>query len=120
MGVEVVLPTCELMRTAVKVSLRPRTSEPPSGQMPLFTEAKRTLTLNVFRSSASDKRMSVLATGPKEVLLVSQDKEQNVTLFFHTAASFQKGELLELDIRDVDTAEQFPPGGIRLTVGRDM
>jgi hypothetical protein len=39
-----------------------------------------------------------------------------------TALSFQRGELLELDIRDVTTSdsEQFPPGGIKLTVGRDM
>ena len=34
--------------------------------------------------------------------------------------SFKKGELLELDIRDRDTGEQFPPGGIKLTIGRDM
>ena len=27
---------------------------------------------------------------------------------------------LELDIRDVETTEQFPPGGIKLTAGRDM
>jgi len=46
--------------------------------------------------------------------------EQPVTLFFHSAQSFAKGELLELDIRDLDTGEQFPPGGIKLTVGRDM
>jgi hypothetical protein len=43
-----------------------------------------------------------------------------VTLFFHTALSFKSGELLELDIRDIETTEQFPPGGIKLTVGRDM
>ena len=29
-------------------------------------------------------------------------------------------ELLELDIRDVETMEQFPSGGIKLTVGRDI
>jgi hypothetical protein len=44
----------------------------------------------------------------------------HVTLFFHTALSFQRGELLDLDIRDVTTSEQFPPGGIKLAVGRDM
>ena len=33
---------------------------------------------------------------------------------------FKKDELLDLDIRDVSTSEQFPPGGIKLTVGRDM
>lgn len=41
-----------------------------------------------------------------------------MTLFFHSAARFQKNDLLELDIRDVETLEQFPPGGIKLTVGR--
>jgi hypothetical protein len=46
--------------------------------------------------------------------------EQSLTLFFQSTQSFQKGELLELDIRDVDTTEQFPPGGIKLTIGRDM
>jgi hypothetical protein len=44
----------------------------------------------------------------------------HVTLFFHTALSFQRGELLDLDIRDVTTSEQLPPGGIKLAVGRDM
>jgi hypothetical protein len=47
-------------------------------------------------------------------------EEQSVTLFFQTSQSFKKGELLELDIRDRDTGEQFPPGGIKLTIGRDM
>jgi len=56
----------------------------------------------------------------EEVRIEPKDKEQSVTLFFHTATTFQKGELLELDIRDVETTEQFPPGGIKLTVGRDM
>jgi hypothetical protein len=52
--------------------------------------------------------------------LEPKDGEQSATLFFHSAASFAQGELLELDIRDVDTGEQFPPGGIKLSVGRDM
>ena len=120
-GVEVVLPTFELMRTAVKVVIRPQLSATAaSGQMPLFTETGRTLALDVQRADATGQRASVLATGPKEVRLEPKDKEQAVTLFFHTAASFQKGELLDLDLRDVETTEQFPPGGIKLTVGRDM
>ena len=120
-GVEVVLPTFELMRTAVKVVIRPQLSATAaSGQMPLFTETGRTLALDVQRADATGQRASVLATGPKEVRLEPKDKEQAVTLFFHTAAAFQKGELLDLDLRDVDTTEQFPPGGIKLTVGRDM
>lgn len=115
--IEVVLPAYELMQTAAKVVLRPKT-EATKGQMSLFAETGRTLVLDVRR--ATGDRVSVLAAGSKEVRLEPKDREQSVTLFFHTAASFQKGELLDLDIRDIETAEQFPPGGIKLTVGRDM
>ena len=45
---------------------------------------------------------------------------KSVTLFFHSAQSFSTGEILHLDISDIETTEQFPPGGIKLTVGRDM
>ena len=116
-GVEVVLPAYELMRTVAKVLLRPK-SETTKGQMSLFAETGRTLVLDVLRTT--DDRASVLTAGPKEVRLEPNDKEQSVTLFFHTAVSFQKGEMLELDIRDIETTEQFPPGGIKLTAGRDM
>jgi hypothetical protein len=118
-GVEVVIPATELVRTAVKVILRPVLTPAPKGQLSLFAETGRTLTLDVRRVAGSDKA-SVLASGPKELRLEPQDKEQTVTLFFHTAASFNKGELLDLDIRDAETTEQFPSGGIKLTVGRDM
>ena len=120
-GVEVVLPTFELTRAAVKVLLRPRSPVTAAGsQMLLFTETGRRLSLDVLHTDVDGKRASVLATGPKEVRLEPTDSEQTVTLFFHTAASFRTGELLDLDIRDVATTEQFPPGGIKLTVGRDM
>ncbi len=120
-GVEVVLPTYELQRTAVKVSLRPvSASSPNASQMALFTESGRTLSLDVVRRTADGKIASVLPGTPKEVRLDTQGQGQSVTLFFHSAARFQTGELLELDIRDVETLEQFPPGGIKLTVGRDM
>lgn len=120
-GVEVVLPTYELQRTAVKVTLRPAAAPTSkAGQMNLFTESSRTLSLDVLRREAAGKTASVLAGKPKEVRLDAQGQEQNVTLFFHTAGRFQTGELLDLDIRDVETLEQFPPGGIKLTVGRDM
>lgn len=120
-GVEVVLPTYELQRTAVKVVLRPAsTLSSKSSQMALFTESSRTLALDVVRREADGKLASVLAGKPKEVRLEAQGEEQSATLFFHSAARFQAGELLELDIRDVETTEQFPPGGIKLTVGRDM
>ena len=119
--VEVVLPTFELTRAAVKVLLRPRSpATAASGQMLLFTETGRRLALDVLHTDMAGKRKSVLAAGPKEVRLEPKDSEQSVTLFFHTAASFRTGELLDLDIRDIETTEQFPPGGIKLTVGRDM
>jgi hypothetical protein len=120
-GVEVVLPAFELQRTAVKVTLRPTsaTTTAPE-QMPLFAATGRTLSLDVLRPGPDGKPVSVLAGKPKEVRLEAQGAEQSVTLFFHSSATFRKGELLELDIRDNETTEQFPPGGIKLTVGRDM
>jgi hypothetical protein len=119
MGVEVVLPVFELMRTALKVTLRPKAASGEK-QMTLFSESGRTLVIDVLQTGPDGKKKSVVDTGPKSVGIKPQDKEQNVTLFFHSAARFQKGELLDLDIRDEETAEQFPPGGIKLTVGRDM
>ena len=120
-GVEVVLPTYELQRAAVKVILRPASGiVSKTGQMALLTESGRTLSLDVVQRESDGKAMSILAGKPKEVRLDAQGQEQSVTLFFHTAARFRTGELLELDIRDVETFEQFPPGGIKLTVGRDM
>ena len=121
MGVEVVLPTFELTRTAVKVILRSQSTDVlTTGQMILFGAIGRTLTIDVLRTETTGERTSVLATGPKEVRLEPTDREQAVTLFFHTAASFQKEEQLDLEIRDVETTEQIPPGGIKLTVARDM
>ena len=119
-GVEVVVPTYELVRTAVNVILRPAPkSKSTPGQLALFKETGRTLVLDVRRTA--DPSCSVLATlKAKEVRLEPGDSEKSVTLFFHTAKSFEKGELLDLDIRDVDTGEQFPPGGIKLSAGRDM
>ena len=120
-GVDVVLPAFELARTAVKVLLRPQSKAVVAGgQMLLFTETGRTLALDVLRTDTAGKRTSILARGPREVRLEPTDTEQAVTLFFHTAASFQKGELLDLDIHDVETTEQLPHGGIKLTVGRNM
>src|SRR5207249_8189397 len=105
--------------TAVKVVLRPIAENVQKEQMALFSAAGRTLVLDVMRTEAHGRK-SVLASAPREIRLDPKEKEQTVTLFFHTAATFQKGELLDLDIRDVETGEQFPPGGITLTIGRDM
>jgi hypothetical protein len=119
-GIEVVLPAFELQRPAVKVTVRAALVSQQPAQMGLFTETGRTLSLDVVRRAGDGSAQSVLSGKPKEVRIEPKDKEQSVTLFFHTAATFQKGELLELDIRDVETTEQFPPGGIKLTAGRDM
>jgi hypothetical protein len=120
-GVEVVLPALELMQTAVKVVLSPVSTATETGtQLGLFAEMGRNLSLDVRRKDADGELRSVLAGKPKEVRLDGKNREQVVKLFFHSAASFAKGELLELDIRDVETLEQFPAGGITLTVGRDM
>ncbi|HEY2294761.1 MAG TPA: PglZ domain-containing protein [Thermoanaerobaculia bacterium] len=117
-GIEVVLPTYELMRTAVKVVVRPISQAPAQGQLQLFAETGRTLLVDVRRSGSG--RASVLDSGSKEIRLEPKEGEKSVTLFFRTAEAFEKGELLELEIRDVETGEPFPPGGIKLTVGRDM
>lgn len=120
-GIEVVLPTYELTRTAVKVVLRAKSAS-KTGELSFFTETKRTLALDVRRPAVGEGvGERVLATpAPKEVTVEPGPAENSVTLFFHSAQSFKKGELLELDIRDVDTGELFPPGGIKLTIGRDM
>ena len=121
-GVEVVLPTFELLRAAVKVTLRPALPDSATGaQMALFPATGRTLRLDVLRTDEKGTRVSVLAVGrPKEVRVDADAGEQNATLFFDSAQSFSAGELLDLDIRDVETTEQFPPGGVKLSVGRDL
>jgi hypothetical protein len=118
-GVEVSVASPELSRSAVKVVLRPKTQAGAS-QMRLFVEIGRNLLLDVLRT-ASGERKSVLASGrPKEVRIEGDSGDLTVNLFFHTAESFRRGDVLELDVRDADTLEQFPPGGIKLTAGRDM
>lgn len=119
-GIEVLVPPGELARSSVKVVLRPKV-EAGAGQMSLFVELGRTLHLDVLRATPSGERKSVLATGrPKDVRIEGNSGEVTVNLFFHTAESFRRGDVLELDVRDADTFEQLPPGGIKLTVGRDM
>jgi hypothetical protein len=124
-GVEVVVPAVELMRTAVKVILRPVSHQPAKGQMKLFVETGRTLALDVRRSGGT--RASVLSSGIQEIRLEPETEgqakdetsEKSVTLFFRTAEAFAKGEVLELEVRDVETGEVLQ-GGIKLTIGRDM
>jgi hypothetical protein len=119
-GIEVFVPPGELVRSSVKVVLRPKV-QAGAGQMSLFVELGRTLQLDVLRTASSGKGKSVLATGrPKDVRIEGNSGEVTVNLFFHTAELFRRGDVLELDVRDADTFEQLPPGGIKLTVGRDM
>jgi hypothetical protein len=120
-ALEVVLPTFELQRPAVKVTVRvaPRPAQ-KDAQLQIFPELGRMLSLEVLRKAPDGTATSMLAGKAKEIRVEPKDKEQSVTLFFDTALSFRKGEMLELDIRDVETTEQFPPGGIKLTIGRDM
>ena len=89
--VAVVLPTYELMRGAVKIILRPK-SQAKRGQIDLFTERGRRLSLDVLRVRKKDNAESVLASGrPKEVALEASEDEKSVTLFFHSAKSFETG-----------------------------
>jgi hypothetical protein len=121
--VEVILPTFKLIQSAVKIELRAKVKGGRDAhQMHLFVDAGRTLALDVLRTEESGKRRSVLATArPKEVRLDGvKNKEVSVRLFFNSSLSFQEGELLDLEIQDTETGEQFPPGGIKLTVGRNM
>jgi hypothetical protein len=120
-AIEVVLPTYELQRPAVKVTVRLAASPAQKEvQLPIFAESARVLSIDVLRRASDGSTTSVLAGKAKELRIDPKGEEQHVTLFFHTAKSFMKDELLELDIRDVETTEQFPPGGIKLTIGRDM
>jgi hypothetical protein len=119
-AIEVLVPPGELVRSSVKVVLRPKV-QAGVGQMSLFVELGRNLQLDVMRVVSSSERKSVLATGrPKDVRIEGNSGEVTVNLFFHTAESFRRGDVLELDVRDADTFEQLPPGGTKLTVGRDM
>ena len=75
----------------------------------------------MLSSSAPGDPKSVLATGkPKGLRIEADSGDVTVNLFFHTALTFRRGETLVLSVRDTDTLEQLPAGGIKLTVGRDM
>src|SRR5260221_4052718 len=121
-GVEVVIPTRDLTRSSVKVIIRPKLHpEIVSGQMGLFTEVGRTLLVDVLRRQQNGEHKSVLAIGkPKEVHIDSGAGEITLTLFFHSAESFREGETLQLEVRDADTLEQFPAGGNKLEIARDI
>ena len=120
-GVDVVVATTELTRAAVKVTLRPRLADStPSGQLVLATEVGRTLALDVSRIDEHGQQASVLAAGVKQVRLEPEAGEQSITLFFHSAQALRADDILGLDVRDAETGEQFPAGGLNLTVARDM
>ena len=117
-GVEVVLPTYELTRAAVKILLRPKAGgSAPTGELALFSDQPRDLQLDVSRTGEAG---SLLGGKPKSVRIEPGAGELAVTLFFDSKHTFKKGELLLLQIRDPETEEQFPPGGITLQIGRDF
>jgi len=121
--VEIVLPAYTLMQSLVKVTLRAKThQEKARPQMDLFGEIGRTLSIDVIQKDEKGERRSVLATGrPKKVKVdTAENQTVNVNLFFHSSLSFKEGDLLEIEIQDAETEEQFPPGGIKLTIGRNM
>lgn len=120
-GIDVMVPVADLTRASVRVILRskqPAEAEP--GQLALFHELGRTLRLDVLRLSEGSKKSVLASGGPKEVSIEQGGAEIPVTLFFNSAESFRKGEVLQLDVRDADTLETFPTGGTKLTIGRDM
>jgi hypothetical protein len=118
--VEVVLAESELQRPVVKLVVRARSqAQAKKGAKSLFPDKGRTLTLDVRRCAPEGQAQSLLAKKGQTVRLES-GAEQQVTLFLHSAERFVKDEQLFLDIRDEDTTEQFPAGGLTLRVGRDM
>jgi len=120
-GIEIVVPAPELTRTSVKVIIRSTSpSGAESGQLTMFRELGRTLRMDVLRIDGETRKSVLASAHPKEVLIEQGGAEIPVTLFFHTAESFRKGETLELHVRDADTSETFPAGGMKLTIGRDM
>lgn len=121
--IEVVPTAFTLMQAAVRVVVRGRVQRGDAQQMSLVFGARgRTLSLDVLHTDEAGKRRSVLADGRAKEMDVNAGDRSEVaqTLFFHSALHLRKGESLDLEIRDVETEEQFPPGGIRLTVGRDL
>jgi biotin operon repressor len=117
-GVEVVLPTYELTQAAVKLVLRPTTGgDALVGELALFADQPRELQLEVLRAGDGS---SVLSGKWKTVKLEPGGVEVALTLFFDSKHSFKTGDLLQLQIRDPETEEQFPPGGIHLRIARDL
>jgi hypothetical protein len=117
-GVEVVLPTHDLTQAAVKLVLRPKAGgAAPAGELALFADQPRELQLEVLRASDGS---SVLGGKRKTVKLEPGGVDVATTLFFDSKHVFKTGDLLQLQIRDLETEEQFPPGGIHLRIARDI
>jgi len=121
MDVEVIVPTFELLQASVRVIIRPKatagTTNLTSQLLPGFTqELGRTLRVDVLREGTS-----VLPHGePKEMRLEPNDDEKRVTVFFRTELGFEKGELLDLEVRDAETRELVSPLGLKLSIGRNI
>jgi hypothetical protein len=120
-GVEILLAGAGtgLTSAAVKIVLRP-INLGEEGELLVVSAMPRTLQLNVFRNS-KEGSVSVLARGEAKSAELKTIGELNLTLFFDSKFTVQKGEQLRLSISDADTGEQFPgPEGIILTASRDL
>lgn len=120
-GVEILLAGTGtgLTSAAVKIVLRP-INLVEEGELLAVSAMPRTLLLNVFRNT-KEGSISVLARGESKSAELMTTGELNLTLFFDSKFTVQKGEQLRLSISDADTGEQFPgPEGIILTASRDL
>ena len=121
-GIEVLVPAAELVRASVTVVLRPKGAGWCRSDEPLRRVGPdSSAIIDVLRVTSSGEQTSVLATGrPKDVRIDGGSGDVTENLFFTPRSSFRRGDVLELNVRDPETFETFPPGGIKLTVGRDM
>ena len=115
-GVE--LPAYQLNRAVAKVTLRTKFPGGASGQMDLFAEASRTLLISVKRKLTGEDVLP--GNKMKEVSVKASDVGKTVSLFFDSKHRFLEGEQLLLKIQDRDSGEEFPAGGITLTIERDL
>jgi len=120
-GVEILIGGAgvNLSSAAVKIVIRPLTVG-EGGEMSSLIALPRNLEINVVRASGAGAD-SVLPRGEVKKATLKPDAEVPVTLFFDSKFTFKQGDTLRLEIRDVDTGEQFPgPEGIVFHVARDL
>ena len=89
--------------------MRPPSPAQRMRSCPTLRSRADAFTLRCFAGLRMVPRRPCWPSKAKELRIEPKGQGQNVTLFFHTARA-SEGELLELDIRDVETTEQFPTG----------